>query len=80
MSHEYGRSSVWVRSWMSKLYDLVNWRLQNLQMNCFLGREARPGVAVATDADEDRPFELPGPLARIRRRSNGAENTGENVS
>jgi len=38
MSHEYGRSSVCVRSWISKLYDLVNCRLQNLHMNCFLGR------------------------------------------
>lgn len=43
MSQEYGRSSVCVRSCMSKLYDFVNWRWQNLQMNCFLGREARPG-------------------------------------
>ena len=40
MSHEYGRSSVCVRSWISKLYDLVNCRLQNLHMNCFLGRDA----------------------------------------
>uniref|UniRef100_A0A182IKE1 Uncharacterized protein n=1 Tax=Anopheles atroparvus TaxID=41427 RepID=A0A182IKE1_ANOAO len=45
MSHEYGRSSVCVRSWISRLYDLVNWRLQNLQMNCFLGRWPLPAGA-----------------------------------
>jgi hypothetical protein len=28
------------------LYDLVNWRLQNLQMNCFLGRDAVVEVLV----------------------------------
>lgn len=33
---------------MSKLYDLVNWRLQNLQMNCFLGLLVDEDVACAT--------------------------------
>ena len=57
---------------MSKLYDLVNWRLQNLQINCFLGREARPGaVPVAVTAAT---------VPRRRRRSNGDEKTGEKVS
>lgn len=57
---------------MSKLYDLVNWRLQNLQMNCFLGRDARPGAApVAVTAAT---------VPRRRRRSNGDEKTGEKVS
>jgi hypothetical protein len=31
------------------LYDLVNWRLQNLQMNCFLGRDADADVALALE-------------------------------
>lgn len=38
MSHENGLSSVWVRSCISRLYDLVNWRWQKRQMNFFLLR------------------------------------------
>lgn len=37
MSHVYGRSSVWVRTWINKLYDLVKWRLQYWQI-CSLAR------------------------------------------
>ena len=43
ISHEYGRSSVWVRSWINKLYDFVNSRWQYLQIKRFFGLEARPG-------------------------------------
>lgn len=46
MSQEYGRSSVCVRSWISKLYDFVNSRWQNLQINFFFGRDARPGARI----------------------------------
>ena len=38
MSHENGRSSVWVRSWINRLYDLVNCRWQKRQMNFFRRR------------------------------------------
>lgn len=38
ISHEYGRSSVCVRSCINKLYDFVKCRLQNLHINCFFGR------------------------------------------
>lgn len=37
ISQEYGLSSVWVLSCINKLYDFVNWRLQNLHINCFFG-------------------------------------------
>ena len=53
-------------------------------MNCFLGRDARPGVAVETaDDDEDEGPILPDELEVDRpmmRRSNGDVNTGEKVS
>lgn len=42
ISHEYGRSSVCVRSWINKLYDFVKCRLQNLHINCFFGRCTTP--------------------------------------
>ena len=38
--HENGRSSVWVRTWILRLYDLVKWRWQNSQMYCFTSRFA----------------------------------------
>ena len=51
---------MWVRSWISRLYDLVNCRLQNLQINCFLGRDvdvlddaAVEGVAPDVDVEVD---------------------------
>lgn len=59
----------------------MNWRLQNLQMNCFLGREARPGAMPDDTVDEDEETPPPPPLPReIKRRSKGEEKTGENVS
>lgn len=51
-------SSVCVRSWINKLYDFVNCRLQNLQINCFFGRLARPG---ARNSLRSRPGCIPGP-------------------
>lgn len=45
ISQLYGRSSVCVRSWIRRLYDFVNCRLQNLHINCFFG------LCVALDDD-----------------------------
>jgi len=47
-SHGYGRSSVWVLTCMSKLYDLLNSRSQYVQMYRFLGLP--PGVVAVTAA------------------------------
>ena len=47
-------SSVCVLSWISRLYDLVNSRAQNLQMYCFLGLlwGPRPLYCWCIDIDE----------------------------